>query len=90
MPEIDVEALVADEQDHTVDDVESVWWCVYVDGELVRVMDIHGHLAPGIARIVWADDADLARATLVGVELGDGTVVYLTPDTELFLEVLWS
>ena len=90
MPEIDVEALVADEPDHTVDDVESVWWCVYVDGELVRVMDIHGHLAPGIARIVWADDADLARATLVGVELGDGTVVYLTPDTELFLEVLWS
>lgn len=90
MPAIDVDALVANDPDHDVDDVAEIWWCVYIDGVKVRIMDIYGHLASGIARVVWADDADFANATLAGIDLGDGAVICLTPDTPLFLEILWA
>ena len=70
--------------------MKEVWWCVYINGVKTRIMNSLGQLAPGIARVVWADSADLAETTLVGIDLGDGTVVVLTPDTELALEVVWA
>lgn len=90
MPEVDVEALVAADPGHSAEDVKEVWWCVTINGVKTRIMDSRGRLAPGIARVVWADSSDLAEATLTGIDLGDGTVVVLTPDTELSLEVVWA
>ena len=90
MPEINLEALVANDPNHTVDDIKEVWWCVYVDGVKVRIMSALGALAPGAARVVWAEDAALASAALEGIDLGDGDVFVLTPDMELSLDVVWA
>ena len=90
MPEIDLETLVANDPDHTVDDIREVWRCVYVDGVKIRIMSALGALAPGCARVVWADDTALAAAALEGIDLGDGDVFVLTPETEPSLDVAWA
>jgi hypothetical protein len=89
MPEVEIEALTED-GNHSAESLEEAWWCVEIDGEKVRVMNTHGKLAAGIARVLWADNADLAQATLVGIDLGDGQVIVIGPDTELFLDIVWS